>query len=76
MRPGYSKLLLSEFILPDHGARAFPAALDVQMMALLAGRERTERQWRTLLASAGLRVTGVWQKVAGGEGVIEAVIDG
>lgn len=76
MRPGYSKLLLSESILPDRGARAFPAALDVQMMALHAGRERTEGQWRSLLASVGLCVIGVWQKVVGGEGVIEAVIEG
>ncbi|KAL8747491.1 MAG: hypothetical protein Q9190_000658 [Brigantiaea leucoxantha] len=74
MKPNYSKVLISEFILQDDRARLFPAALDVQMMALHAGMERSESQWRSLLASAGLSVSGIWQKLPGGEGVIEAML--
>ena len=74
MKPNYSKVLISEFILQDDRARLFPAALDVQMMALHAGMERSESQWRSLLASAGLSVSGIWQRLSGGEGVIEAML--
>ncbi|KAL8866384.1 MAG: hypothetical protein Q9174_006335 [Haloplaca sp. 1 TL-2023] len=74
MKPGYSKLLISEFVLPDIDTDLFPATLDVQMMGLHAGMERSEGQWRSLLDDAGLRVVKIWQKVKGGEGVIEAVL--
>jgi hypothetical protein len=74
MTPGYSKVLISEFILPDDKTRPFPASLDVQMMGLHAGRERSESQWRSLLDRSGLIISGIWQKLPGGEGVIEAVL--
>ena len=74
MKPGYSKVLISEFILPDSRARPFPASLDIQMMGLHAGKERSESQWRSLLALSGLAISGMWQMVPGGEGVIEAVL--
>lgn len=74
MTPGYSRVLISEFILPDDKTRPFPATLDVQMMGLHAGRERSESQWRSLLDRSGLTISGIWQKLPGGEGVIEAVL--
>jgi hypothetical protein len=40
--------------------------LDLLMLALAGGRERTAHQWRALLADAGWRATRV------GDGVIEA----
>jgi hypothetical protein len=49
------------------------AALDIQMMSIGAGVERTERQWRNLLDSVGLEITGIWNQSAGMESVIEAV---
>ncbi|KAL8919495.1 MAG: hypothetical protein Q9208_006780 [Pyrenodesmia sp. 3 TL-2023] len=74
MQRNYSKLLISEFVLPDMGTALFPATLDIQMMGLHAGMERSEKQWRTLLDSAGLKVVKIWQDVRGGEGVIEATL--
>ncbi|KAL8880631.1 MAG: hypothetical protein Q9198_001996 [Flavoplaca austrocitrina] len=74
MKPGFSKLLISEFVLPDRDTALFPATLDIQMMGLHAGMERSEKQWRTLLDSAGLKVVKIWQEVKGGEGVIEAML--
>ncbi|KAL9621485.1 MAG: hypothetical protein Q9204_008115 [Flavoplaca sp. TL-2023a] len=74
MKPGLSKLLISEFVLPDGDTALFPATLDIQMMGLHAGMERSEKQWRTLLDSAGLKVVKIWQEVKGGEGVIEAML--
>lgn len=46
------------------------------MMSLLAGMERTERQWVALVESAGLRVVKVWHSPDFGdlEGVIEAEV--
>ena len=75
MKLGYSKLLISEFILSDSCRRPFPASLDMQMMALHAGMERSDKQWRDLLASAGLKIVKIWQKLEGGEGVIEAELE-
>ncbi|KAL9008113.1 MAG: hypothetical protein Q9173_006729, partial [Seirophora scorigena] len=74
MKPNYSKLLISEFVLPDTDTALFPATLDVQMMGLHAGMERSEKHWKALLASAGLEVVKIWQEARGGEGVIEAML--
>ncbi|KAL8884933.1 MAG: hypothetical protein Q9215_007128 [Flavoplaca cf. flavocitrina] len=74
MKPKVSKLLISEFVLPDRDTTLFPATLDIQMMGLHAGMERSEKQWRVLLDSAGLKVVKIWQEVKGGEGVIEAML--
>jgi len=75
MTPGYSKLLIFEFILPDVGAPLFPSLLDINMMALLSGMERTEMQWRTLLNSVNLEVMKFWKvKDPNVEGLIEAVL--
>lgn len=74
MKRGFSKLLISEFVLADTDAALFPSTLDLQMMGLHAGMERTETHWRRLFGSAGLDIVKIWQTVAGGESVIEAVI--
>ncbi|KAI1775544.1 S-adenosyl-L-methionine-dependent methyltransferase [Hypoxylon cercidicola] len=55
MTPGYSKLLLSKFVLPASNAPLYPALLDIEMMCVLSGMERTEDQFRKLLDAAGLK---------------------
>ena len=75
MKPGYSKLLINENVLSDTNAPWQQTSLDWTMMAMLVNRERTERQWRELLARSGFKVTGIWQKHAASESVIEAVLD-
>ncbi len=72
MKPGYSKLLINDIVLPDVGASRFATQSDINMLALLAAMERSEAQWRQLLERAGLRVTKVWQGVP--ESVIEAEV--
>lgn len=52
-------LLLLETILPEHGRPSQAAMGDVNMMVMLTGRERTEEQYRKLLAAADLRLTRV-----------------
>ena len=70
MKPGYSKLLINDIVLPDKGATRFATQSDINMMALLAAVERSEGQWRALLERAGLRIVKVWQGTP--ESVIEA----
>lgn len=51
-----SVLLLDEIIPPEAGASLDAAAHDMTMMAAFAGAERSEAQWRALLADVGLRL--------------------
>lgn len=74
MRPGYSKILVNEFIVPEVGASDFITACDLVMMGLSGGMERTESQWSSLLASAGLRIEKIWTLNEQTESVIEAVL--
>ncbi|KAI1660054.1 putative O-methyltransferase [Daldinia decipiens] len=75
MKPGYSKLLLHEMIVPETGASPFHAMLDMTVMCFNAGMERTERQWRALLETAGFEVVKVWPSPeVGGNGMVEAIV--
>ncbi|KAH7309198.1 S-adenosyl-L-methionine-dependent methyltransferase [Stachybotrys elegans] len=74
MTPGYSKLLLSEFVLPATNVPLYPALLDINMMALLNGMERTEAQFTKLLNAAGLEVVKFWSVGAEVEGLVEAIL--
>ena len=76
MTPGYSKLILGEFILPDTDAPLIASGFDWQMMVLHSGMERSERQWRELIKGVGLEVVGFWQGKEGAEGIIEVVKEG
>jgi len=73
MKPGYSKLLIFEWILPDVGTPLYPALLDINMLALLSGMERTETQWTELLSSVELEIVKFWKIDLETEGLIEAV---
>ncbi|KAI9711821.1 MAG: hypothetical protein M1820_001966 [Bogoriella megaspora] len=56
MERGYSKLFLNEFILASKNVPMYPALLDINMMCILNGMERTQKQWNELLAKAGLKI--------------------
>ena len=76
MKPGYSKILLNESVLPDMGCPSYLAAGDINMMSIMAGKKRTRGQWFGLLHSVGLTVIRVWDSPDSGndEGVIEAML--
>ena len=75
LRPGYSRLLINDNVIPETGASPSSVALDMQMMALHVGMERTKEQWLSLLGRAGLRVIKVWER-GGQEGIVEAEKEG
>lgn len=71
MKPGYSKLLINENVIPPTGADWQTTALDVMMLALFASKERTEADWRRLLEGAGLKIVKIWGHSEGVESLIE-----
>jgi ubiquinone/menaquinone biosynthesis C-methylase UbiE len=59
-RPG-ARLLIFESVMPD-GDQPHPSkAMDVTMLAILGGRERTEEKYKALLDSAGFHLDRVVQ---------------
>jgi hypothetical protein len=51
-----STLLLMEFVVPEDGDSFVATDIDIDMLVLVGGRERTEREYDALLASAGWRL--------------------
>ena len=51
------KVLVVEMLLPSRDAPRFAALLDLNMLVMNGGRERTEEDFRRLFDAAGLRVT-------------------
>lgn len=75
MRPGYSKLLINEVVLPDTGAAHWEfTGLDLLMMGACGSKERTAEEWRALVESVGLRVEKIWEVGRGVEGLIECAV--
>ncbi|KAK8116730.1 uncharacterized protein PG998_005011, partial [Apiospora kogelbergensis] len=74
MKPGYSKLLIYEVVLPAQGATSLMTTLDLQLMNCTSGLERTEEHWKKLLAEAGFKIVEVFRHPRAVESVIEAEI--
>jgi hypothetical protein len=74
MKPGYSKLLMFDFILPDTGASLFSSQMNIHMLAVFSGMERTKSQSTELPASVGLEIIKFWSVRQDAEGPIEAVM--
>lgn len=72
MDKDYSMLLINDYVVPETGASLRTAAMDIQMMSLSAGMERTERQWVHLLGMSGLSVAKIWYSETGSESIIQA----
>lgn len=54
-----SRLLLVEQVLPEGAGSSAAALLDLHMLVLLGGQERTRAQWEHLLSQAGFRLESV-----------------
>jgi O-methyltransferase domain len=57
--PGHARLLVLEQAIAEDGQPHPAKLLDLHMLVLLGGRERTETEWRTLLGGAGFTVTDI-----------------
>jgi hypothetical protein len=69
-----AKLLLIERVLPADGESAIGKVIDVTMMVLTGGMERTESEYRALLEQAGFSLRRVVYTHSGAS-VLEAVPD-
>jgi hypothetical protein len=58
MRP-QSKLLIVEMVVPPGNQASVAKLLDMEMLAITGGRERTEAEFETLLASSGFRLSRI-----------------
>lgn len=72
--PSDGVLLLVEYCLGDEGKPSFADSVDVVMLVLTGGKERTEEEFRELLTSSGFRLNRVLPTPAG-ISIIEAMPD-
>jgi hypothetical protein len=72
MSKGHSKILLNELVIPDKGANWFGTSVDILMMVVHSAQERTETDWRKLLARVGLKITKIWDCSGAPQKIIEA----
>jgi len=72
MRPGYSRILLNEIIIPDANARWYETGVDMIMLTCHSAHERREKAWRSLIEDVGgLQVNKIWEVAGAIEKVIE-----
>lgn len=61
MKPGYSRLLINDWVLPETGADVMPSWLDFAMGALVTSFERSEQQFHDLIDHVGgLKIEKIW----------------
>lgn len=72
MTPGYSRLIINDWIVPETNPSKFMVAQDMNLMTALGGMERTLPLHREYLEQAGLKITQVFYP---GDRISEAVIE-
>ncbi|PYH80048.1 putative hydroxyindole O-methyltransferase [Aspergillus uvarum CBS 121591] len=72
LRRGYSRVLLNEIVVSEERPTLAATSMDLMMLAHFAVRERTEAEWRAILAAAGLRVVQIYTYPGVAESLIEA----
>jgi hypothetical protein len=74
---GYTerKLIVVDCVLPENSEPNMAKLLDLEMMLMPGGRERTEREWRELFAKAGFQITRI-VPTRSANSVIEAKLQG
>jgi hypothetical protein len=72
MKPGYSRFLVHENVIPPMSPDDEQTTLDLIMMTNYAGKERTAAQWSELLEEkCGFKIVKTWTPIDGIESVIE-----
>ena len=52
-------MAIIEAVLADRNENLMLSSFDMQMLVNTSGRERTEAEWRSLAAAAGLRIEAI-----------------
>jgi hypothetical protein len=74
MTPGYSKLIVANMVMADDNVPLRQSGLDIAMLYLHSGSQRSDAEWRELLESAGFKVINVWLPPGDSDGIIEAEV--
>ena len=69
---GNGRLLIVDMVVPDTDAMSFSKLLDLNMLAMTGGRERTKAEFRALLDAADYKLTRIIPTMAP-QRVLEAV---
>lgn len=72
LTPGYSRLLLNEIVLSEEHPTIAATSMDMMMLAHFSVRERTEAEWKAMLAKAGLNLLKIYNYPGVAESLIEA----
>ncbi|MBS1504604.1 MAG: methyltransferase, partial [Bacteroidetes bacterium] len=72
MNPG-SKLLIIETVIPEGNVPHPGKFLDINMMAMTGGKERTEKEFAGLLSGAGLKLSKVTHTHSPMFSIVEAI---
>lgn len=71
--PGHAKLLLIEGIVPEDSDPSWIKMLDIFMLVMLTGKERTRREFEDLLFTSGFRLDHVID-IGLGTSILEASV--
>ncbi|KAI2710175.1 hypothetical protein CBS147332_5876 [Penicillium roqueforti] len=72
LKKDYSRVLFNEIVINEEKPTLAATNMDMMMLAHFAVRERTEADWRDILAQVGLRVVNIYTYPGVAESVIEA----
>ena len=70
--PAHGKLLVVELVLPEGDVPHAGKWVDLHMLVMASGRERTAAQYRALFFSGGFDLANV-SPIPGGQSILEAV---
>lgn len=69
-----SKLLIMEYVLEeDKPLNIHDAFLDIQMLAMVDGKERTKTQWNNILEASGFKINSIHSLKGAKISIIEAI---
>ncbi|KAK1069941.1 hypothetical protein LTR74_004572 [Friedmanniomyces endolithicus] len=71
MTPGYSRILISDMIVPEIDPPLRQLDSDITMFFLSGGTERSPVEWTEMVNLAGLKVTKFWYPPGDQNGIIE-----
>ena len=74
MVPGYSRLIVANMVMADENVPLRHSGLDIAMLFLHSGSQRSEVEWRHLLEGSGFKVIRIWLPPGDGDGIIEAEV--
>ena len=70
--PAYGKLLVIELVLPEGDVPHVGKWVDLHMLVMASGRERTAAQYRALFLAGGFDLARV-SPIPGGQSIVEAL---